>query len=440
MRRNGDGDRACSPRPAPRAAIDLAGRLDQRGLRRAPDRRAAATGPSDRAAPGQPVRRLQAGGRAAGGRPPTAAGRGGSLGIVRTAWLFGPPGSDFPSRILAAAERARAAGEPLRVVGDEWGTPTYTARPRRGDRRAARRGRASAGIHHLVNGGVARRADWARDVARAGPASTSTIVEVPLADLAAPVAGRRAGRVLAPTPLPSGEPLRPWPAAMADYAPTLLRAWRGHAHEPSTDRGVRAAGRPLRRRRPPRRRAGLLPRAVAGRATFGGRSAPADAGSAAGLGRHVRPGQPVDLGRRASCAASTSTAASSTTGSWPAAAPSSPSWTFGRCSTRRGERARSSRRASWARTTGSSSRPGSPTASSPSSRSSSLYLVTNEYDGTRRAGLRLGRSDRRRALAGTPASRATPDGRADPVRPAIAIQSAASAAETRACVRLRRAT
>jgi dTDP-4-dehydrorhamnose reductase len=46
--------------------------------------------------------------------------------IVRTAWLFGPRGTDFVTKILAAAERARAAGEPLRVVEDEWGNPTWT--------------------------------------------------------------------------------------------------------------------------------------------------------------------------------------------------------------------------------------------------------------------------------------------------------------------------
>ena len=36
-----------------------------------------------------------------------AAGRP-ALGIVRTAWLYGPPGNDFPTKILAAAERASA--------------------------------------------------------------------------------------------------------------------------------------------------------------------------------------------------------------------------------------------------------------------------------------------------------------------------------------------
>ncbi len=45
--------------------------------------------------------------------------------VIRTAWLHGPPGNDFPARICAAALRARAAGEPLRVVSDEIGTPTF---------------------------------------------------------------------------------------------------------------------------------------------------------------------------------------------------------------------------------------------------------------------------------------------------------------------------
>src|SRR4051794_28317607 len=52
-----------------------------------------------------------------------AARPGASLGIARTAWLFGAPGHDFPSRILEAADRALATGQPLRVVNDEWGTP-----------------------------------------------------------------------------------------------------------------------------------------------------------------------------------------------------------------------------------------------------------------------------------------------------------------------------
>ncbi|MGQ0609102.1 MAG: dTDP-4-dehydrorhamnose reductase [Chloroflexota bacterium] len=46
--------------------------------------------------------------------------------IVRTAWLFGPGGTNFVTRILAAAGRASQAGEALRIVDDEWGNPTWT--------------------------------------------------------------------------------------------------------------------------------------------------------------------------------------------------------------------------------------------------------------------------------------------------------------------------
>ena len=176
--------------------------------------------PTDPIAPGNPYGASKAEGErlaaiAFGGRPDA------SFGIARTAWLFGAPGRDFPSRILDAAERAGAAGEPLRAVADEWGTPTYTA-----DVADAivelLADDAVGGIHHLVNGLVASRADWARYVVgRAG--LTVEVVDVPSSTWERPSRPPRWG-VLAPTPLPSGEPMRPWPDAMADYAPSLLRA------------------------------------------------------------------------------------------------------------------------------------------------------------------------------------------------------------------------
>ncbi len=176
--------------------------------------------PTDPISPGNPY----GASKAEGERLATAAfvaEPGASLGIARTAWLFGAPGRDFPSRILDAAERARAAGEPLRAVGDEWGTPTYTA-----DVADAivelLADDAVAGIHHLVNGLFATRADWARYVVtRAG--LEVEVVDVPSSTWERPSRPPRWG-VLAPTPLPSGEPMRVWPDAMADYAPTLLRA------------------------------------------------------------------------------------------------------------------------------------------------------------------------------------------------------------------------
>ena len=154
----------------------------------------------------------------------TAGGRrsGGQLAIVRTAWLFGPGAPDFPTKILDAAERARAAGEPLRVVADEWGTPTYSADV--ADAIVEFLGDGEfGGTHHLVNGPVARRSDWARDVLRRAGLDIE-IEDVPGSTWPRPSTPPRWG-VLAPTALPSSEPLRAWPEAMADYAPILLRSW-----------------------------------------------------------------------------------------------------------------------------------------------------------------------------------------------------------------------
>jgi len=146
------------------------------------------------------------------------------LGIVRTAWLFGPPGRDFPRKILDAAEAAARDGVPLRVVGDEWGTPSYAADVADAivELLAAD---AHAGVHHLIGTGIASRADWARDIV-ARLAVDVTIQDVPGSTW--PRASTPpAWAVLAPTALPSGEPIRPWAQAMADYAPALRRAASG---------------------------------------------------------------------------------------------------------------------------------------------------------------------------------------------------------------------
>lgn len=149
-----------------------------------------------------------------------AAAPGPQLGIVRTAWLYGPPGSDFPSKILAAADRARAADEPLRVVGDEVGSPTYTLDL--ADAIVELIGSGDVrGVHHIVNAGSASRADWARELLRRAGVDAA-IEEVP-ASTWPRASTPPAWAVLEPTPLPGGEPLRPWPAALADYVPALLR-------------------------------------------------------------------------------------------------------------------------------------------------------------------------------------------------------------------------
>jgi dTDP-4-dehydrorhamnose reductase len=135
------------------------------------------------------------------------------LWVVRTAWLFGPPGNDFPMKILAAARSASAAGRSLSLVADEVGTPTSVNDLAAGILDLI--GNAdSAGLHHVVNRGRASRAEWARRVLAAAGVSVQT------EDVSIDAWSRRSTPpkwgVLAPTPLPTIGALRPWQEAMAD--------------------------------------------------------------------------------------------------------------------------------------------------------------------------------------------------------------------------------
>jgi dTDP-4-dehydrorhamnose reductase len=146
-----------------------------------------------------------------------------ALAIVRTAWLFGRPGADFPQKILAAAEKALAAGQALSLVSDEFGSPTYAP-----DLAAAivnlvgewhrPGGRGLGGVHHIVNTGRASRAEWARRVLALAGLRLDTI-DVPLSTWPRPSTPPAWG-VLEPTPLPGGQ-LRSWQDATAAYVPLI---------------------------------------------------------------------------------------------------------------------------------------------------------------------------------------------------------------------------
>jgi dTDP-4-dehydrorhamnose reductase len=106
-------------------------------------------------------------------------------------------------------------------VADEIGTPTYVD-----DVAAAIVALLEAGgiegVHHLVNGGTASRADWGRLVLERLELPAE-VVEVGLADFPRPSRPPRWG-VLAPTLLPGGGALRMWQEAMAAYEPALRRS------------------------------------------------------------------------------------------------------------------------------------------------------------------------------------------------------------------------
>jgi dTDP-4-dehydrorhamnose reductase len=176
--------------------------------------------PDDPADPPNPYGASKLAGELAA-RDAFATGRGPALAIVRTAWLYGPPGGDFPAKILAAAEQARAAGAPLRVVGDEYGSPTSAADLAEAVAELVGSGEIE-GTRHYVNLGAVSRADWARAVLRLVGRDV-TIEEVPAATWVR-ASTPPAWAVLESSPLPSGELMRPWTEALADYGPWLARS------------------------------------------------------------------------------------------------------------------------------------------------------------------------------------------------------------------------
>lgn len=234
IRRNGvaTGDLA---RSCATAGIDLVAvstnevfdgaRTDGRGYR-----------PDDPTAPPNPYGASKLAGEVAA-RAAFAERPGGALAIVRTAWLYGPPGDDFPTKILAAAERARTAGEPLRLVSDELGSPTAAADLAEAIVELIGAG-AIAGTWHFANIGAVARAEWAREVLRLVELSIAT-TDVPASTWPRASTPPRWG-VLEPSPLPSGEPMRPWTEALADYAPILRR----YAASIRPDAGTAASRRP----------------------------------------------------------------------------------------------------------------------------------------------------------------------------------------------------
>jgi dTDP-4-dehydrorhamnose reductase len=81
--------------------------------------------------------------------------------IVRTSWVFGR-GRNFIAAILAQAEKRRASGssEPLRVVADQFGRPTYAYDLAEGILGLLACG--AGGLYHMANRDVASWWDLAR--------------------------------------------------------------------------------------------------------------------------------------------------------------------------------------------------------------------------------------------------------------------------------------
>lgn len=133
------------------------------------------------------------------------------LWVVRTAWLYGPPGNDFPDKITAAADTVKG---PLRVVSDEIGSPTCVDDLARAIHQLVER--TGGGTYHLVNAGSASRYQWARailDVRRPGRA----LEPIGLADYERDSDPPRWGVLDTSRAATAGIVMRPWTEALSAY-------------------------------------------------------------------------------------------------------------------------------------------------------------------------------------------------------------------------------
>ena len=135
--------------------------------------------------------------------------------IVRVAWLFGPGGANFVTKLLTATARDGA----LRVAADEFGNPTYAPDVAAAIARLAAVGRY--GIYHLTNAGFCSRFEYAREIVRL--AGRPDIPMTPILSAEWPRPSRPPlHAVLANTAgYASGIVLRPWQEALAEYVAWL---------------------------------------------------------------------------------------------------------------------------------------------------------------------------------------------------------------------------
>ena len=132
--------------------------------------------------------------------------------IARTAWLYGPVGKNFALSIRAAALR----GGPLRVVDDQWGSPTYAPHLALALERLLETD--AYGLHHLANGGVASRHEFA--CALLAALGSATPVE-PIPTSAWPTPARRPRNTALATERRPAIPLPDWRAGVRAWATAL---------------------------------------------------------------------------------------------------------------------------------------------------------------------------------------------------------------------------
>ena len=136
---------------------------------------------------------------------------GGRFYIARTAWLYNNGGNNFISKIIAAADKH---GE-LRVVADEFGSPTYAP-----DLAAAIVQLIDSGhfgIYHLTNSGYCTRHQWAVELLHQAGRSDVPVTPISSAEWYRRTTPPPHAIILNAAAAVLGIQLRSWQAALAAY-------------------------------------------------------------------------------------------------------------------------------------------------------------------------------------------------------------------------------
>jgi len=136
--------------------------------------------------------------------------------VVRTAWLFSDTGKNFVKTILAAAHKA-AAGEPLRVVDDQVGSPTYAGHLAAAVDEALRQG-VAPGLYHMAGSGYCSWCELAREVVQLAGLDVE-VVPIATAELGRPALRPAFSALASERPVPR---LPHWAAGVAEAVDRLI--------------------------------------------------------------------------------------------------------------------------------------------------------------------------------------------------------------------------
>ncbi len=137
--------------------------------------------------------------------------------VIRTSWLFSETGHNFVKTILGAARERAGTGEPLRVVDDQVGSPTYAGHLAAAVDEAIRAG-LPPGLYHMAGSGYGSWCELAREVVQLAG------LDVEVVPITTAEAGRAATRPLfsaldSERPIPR---LPHWAEGVADAVDRLI--------------------------------------------------------------------------------------------------------------------------------------------------------------------------------------------------------------------------